>query len=129
MIPITGLLKVSISDVKFSFSASPDIESLIMVMPIIRTEKPISIPPMFFLFSFLESRSIKTLTIAITGENDDGFSSVIKILSPLICVKDKIHAVTVVPILAPIITPIARESCIIPEFTKPTTITVTAEED
>ena len=40
-----------------------------------------------------------------------------------------IHAVTVVPILAPIITPIDWESVRSPAFTKLTTITVVAEED
>ena len=39
-----------------------------------------------------------------------------------------IHAVTVVPIFAPIITPIDCLRDIIPEFTKPTTITVVADE-
>ena len=38
------------------------------------------------------------------------------------------HAVTVVPIFAPMITPIACLSVISPEFTKPTTITVVADE-
>ena len=37
--------------------------------------------------------------------------------------------VTVVPILAPIIMPIACESFIMPEFTNPTTITVVADDD
>ena len=40
-----------------------------------------------------------------------------------------IHAVTVVPILAPIITPIDWESVNKPAFTKLTTITVVALED
>ena len=44
-------------------------------------------------------------------------------------VRDKIQEVTQVPRLAPIITPTACPSVIRPEFTKPTTITVVAEED
>lgn len=40
-----------------------------------------------------------------------------------------IHAVTVVPILAPIITPIDWESVNKPAFTKLTTITVVADDD
>ena len=40
-----------------------------------------------------------------------------------------IHAVTVVPMFAPIITPIDWESVSKPAFTKLTTITVVAEED
>lgn len=50
-------------------------------------------------------------------------------LSPCIPVSDNSHDVIVVPILAPIITPIACDSLIIPEFTKPTTITVVADDD
>jgi len=40
-----------------------------------------------------------------------------------------IHPVAVVPIFAPIIMPMAFASFIMPELTKPTTITVVAEED
>ena len=39
------------------------------------------------------------------------------------------HAVTVVPMLAPMMIPIACATFIIPEFTNPTTITVVAEDD
>ncbi|MPN30671.1 hypothetical protein SDC9_178142 [bioreactor metagenome] len=42
--------------------------------------------------------------------------------------KLKIHEVTVVPMFAPIIMPIACLRFINPEFTNPTTITVVAEE-
>ncbi len=52
-----------------------------------------------------------------------------KKLSPLTDTRDKSHDVIVVPMLAPIITPTAWCSVMIPEFTKPTTITVVAEED
>ena len=63
------------------------------------------------------------------GEKLVGLSIFSKKLSPLIPVKLNIHAVMVVPTLAPIITPIALESFMIPEFTKPTTITVVADDD
>ena len=43
--------------------------------------------------------------------------------------KEIIHAVIVVPILAPIITPIACKSVSSPALTNPTTITVVALED
>ena len=42
---------------------------------------------------------------------------------------DTIHAVIVVPMFAPIITPTACESVNRPAFTKPTVITVVADED
>ena len=66
---------------------------------------------------------------ARTGVNEVGFSNCMNILSPLIPERDSIHEVTVVPIFAPIITLIDCESVINPEFTKPTTITVVADED
>ena len=50
-------------------------------------------------------------------------------LSPCTPDSDSIHAVIVVPILAPIITLIDCANFIIPELTKPTTITVVAEDD
>ena len=43
--------------------------------------------------------------------------------------RDSSHAVSVVPILEPIITPMVCRSSITPEFTRPTSITVIAEED
>ena len=51
-----------------------------------------------------------------------------KKLSLAIPLRLKIHAVTVVPMFAPMITFIACFKDISPEFTKPTTITVVAEE-
>src|SRR5699024_9162291 len=41
----------------------------------------------------------------------------------------RIHAVIVVPIFEPMITPMLCLSVMIPEFTSPTSITVTAEDD
>ena len=66
---------------------------------------------------------------ARTGEKFDGFKNCIQKLSLSIPDKLKIHDVIVVPILAPMIIPIACDSFIIPEFTKPTTITVVADDD
>ena len=62
------------------------------------------------------------------GVNDVGLSSWMKKLPPSKPVRLRIQAVTVVPTLAPMMTPMAwrRESR--PEFTKPTTMTVVAEE-
>ena len=81
--------------------------------------KPITKPPMFFFFvSFdevrMKPRAIRgTEKMAMSTENP----------------RAVIHAVRVVPMLAPIITPMAfaRESS--PAFTKLTTIMVVAEED
>ena len=67
--------------------------------------------------------------MARTGEKLAGFRNCIKKLSLSIPDKLKIQDVIVVPILAPMMIPMACDNFIIPEFTKPTTITVVAEED
>ena len=82
----------------------------------------------FFVFSF--SVIVKIMPIAArTGAKDDGFKSCTHTLALSIPVKESSQEVTVVPIFAPIIIPTACESCMMPEFTKPTTITVVAEDD
>ena len=63
------------------------------------------------------------------GVKLEGFSSWRNRLSPSIPPRDRIQAVTVVPTLAPIMTLMACPRVIMPELTKPTTITVVAEED
>ena len=65
---------------------------------------------------------------ASTGVKEDGLSSCTNTLSLEIPPRLNTHAVAVVPIFAPIITLMDCRSVIIPEFTKPTTITVVAEE-
>ena len=98
-------------------------------IPNISTAKPISIVPKSFFFAFFEN-IIRTIPInARTGENDVGLSKFVNRFPPSTPARLKIHDVTVVPILAPIITLIAWDSFIIPEFTKPTTMTVVADED
>ena len=67
--------------------------------------------------------------MASTGENVLGFSMVKNTLLLSIPVRDSSQEVTQVPILAPIIIPTTWLSAIMPEFTKPTAITVTALED
>ena len=66
---------------------------------------------------------------ASTGVKEVGLSSCTKRLPLSMPVRLKIQAVTVVPTLAPMITLMAWRSVINPELTKPTTITVVAEED
>ena len=70
----------------------------------------------------------ETPITARIGEKLVGFNILIKKESPSTPDKLKIQAVIVVPMLEPMIILIACESFIIPEFTKPTTITVVAEE-
>ena len=65
---------------------------------------------------------------ARTGVKDEGFSSATQTFLLSMPARLRIHAVTVVPIFAPIMTLIDCRSVIIPELTKPTTITVVADE-
>ena len=43
--------------------------------------------------------------------------------------REVIHVVTVVPMFEPMMTPMVWPNCMMPELTKPTSITVMAEED
>ena len=110
-------------------SASGLTASLIVSIPNIRMAKPTRMLPTSRFFPSLHS-IIRIIPItAMTGEKLSGLSSFIKRLSPCMPVRLRIHAVMVVPTFAPIIIPIACESFIIPELTKPTAITVVADED
>ena len=98
-------------------------------IPNISTAKPKNISPIsFFLLFFPVIYKIIPIR-ARTGEKEEGLKSFTIKLSPWIPVRLKTHEVTVVPTLAPIIIPMAWYSFIIPELTKPTTMTVVAEED
>ena len=97
-------------------------------IPNISVAKPSRIIPVSFFLLDLPNISIIMPINASIGVKDIGFKSFTKRLSPEIPPRLRIHAVTVVPILAPIITPIDCFRVIIPELTKPTTITVVADE-
>ena len=49
--------------------------------------------------------------------------------SPETPLNEVIHVVTVVPMFEPMITPMVWPNCMMPELTRPTSITVMAEED
>ena len=63
------------------------------------------------------------------GVKEEGFSSRTKKLEPSMPPRLRIQAVTVVPMFAPMMTLMACFRVISPELTKPTTMTVVAEED
>ena len=65
---------------------------------------------------------------ASTGVKEVGFSSCTQTLPPSMPARLSSQAVTVVPTLAPMMTLMACRSVISPELTKPTTITVVADE-
>ena len=66
---------------------------------------------------------------AKTGVNEDGFRRLINRLELCIPVRDRSQLVIVVPMFAPIMIPVTWLNDMIPELTKPTDITVTADED
>ena len=83
---------------------------------------------MSFFFEDLANIVKPMPTRASTGLNEEGFKSFSTRLSLEIPPRLRIHAVTVVPILAPMITPMDCRRVMTLELTKPTTMTVVAEE-
>ena len=83
---------------------------------------------MSFFFVSLQNRYRIIPTRDSTGTKEEGFSSPTNRLPLSMPERLRIHAVTVVPTLAPIMTWMACRRVISPELTKPTTITVVAEE-
>ena len=126
--PKIGFLNIRNNSWKAGTSLSPETAPVIVSIPNIRVANPRrTIPISFFLLLLVNIKSTIPMS-ARTGVKEEGFKSFRNILLPEIPLRLKIHAVTVVPILAPIITWIACLSVISFEFTKPTTITVVAEE-
>ncbi len=128
--PRKGLEKWVSMPVKAASSFRGATEELMASMPNMRTAKPRRIVPIFFFLdpSLLPIRKMMPIA-ARTGVKEEGFRRLRKILELLIPVRDRIQEVTVVPILAPMMTPTAWFKFMMPELTKPTTMTVVAEED
>ena len=97
-------------------------------MPNMSVAKPRRIIPVSFFLSALQNIYKMIPTSANIGVKEEGLNICTKRLLPSIPERLRIQAVTVVPILAPMITPMDWRSVIKPELTKPTTITVVAEE-
>ena len=76
-------------------------------IPNISMANPSIMLPMFFFLSFLVNIINIIPMMARTGENDEGLSNCKKKLSPSMAVRLKSQAVIVVPILAPIMIPMA----------------------
>ena len=109
-------------------SLSPETAVDIVSIPNIRVAKPRRIIPVSFFLKLLQN-IYKIIPIkASIGVKEVGLKRLTSILSLSIPVILIIHAVTVVPTFAPIITLIACFKVIMPELTKPTTITVVADE-
>ena len=125
--PRTGLVNITIKSRKACSSARPLTASDICSIPNIRMPNPSRMEAVSRLRR--EAISMTMPTKAMMGEKVEGLSSDISRLSLRMPVRDKIHAVIVVPMLAPITTGMAWRRCMMPELTKPTIITVVAEED
>ena len=125
--PIKGLDTLSIILLKAGTSCRGATELLIMSIPIIMTEKPMTIVPMDFFLSSLANIKKTTLPMARKGVKEDGFSSCSQ-KEPPSEFKLSSHAVAVVPRFAPIITPSDWDTFIMPELTRPTVITVVTED-
>ena len=108
--------------------SSVDTASDMVIRPNIKVAKPRRMVPVSFDLLFFPLRRKMTPIKASTGVNEDGLRSLRKKLPPEIPVRLRIHAVMVVPTFAPIIRLSDCCSVIRPEFTKPTTMTVVAEE-
>ena len=98
-------------------------------MPYIRMEKPTMMRPISRRRCFFEPMIKMMPASASRGEKFSGLSRLTKTFSLSMPVMAKIHAVSVVPILDPIMTPMVCPSSMTPEFTSPTSITVMAEDD
>ena len=102
----------------------------IMVIPCMRIAKPMSIEPISLCLCCLHTISMIIPISATMRAKQEGFRNWSNRLSfPSIPESDRIHAVSVVPISDPKITPTVCGSSMIPELTNPMSITVMADED
>ena len=126
--PSAGFWKVMNSCRKAGTSAKPPTAEDMVSMPNISVAKPSSTVPVSFFLLSLQNMKKMIPTSASTGVKEVGFRSRTHMLSPLMPPRLSSHAVTVVPTLAPMMTLMACRRVMRPELTKPTTITVVAEE-
>ena len=97
-------------------------------MPNISVAKPSRIMPVSFFLLLLQNMYSTMPISASTGVNELGLSSFTHSAPLLMPPRLSSHAVTVVPTLAPMMTLMACLSVRRPELTKPTTMTVVADE-
>ena len=126
--PNRGLVKARNRSMNHSSPARGLMEVDMVFMPAIRMAKPIMILPTPRLRS-LPSMYIQMPMKPRMGLQALGLSIWVTKLSPSRPDRDRSQPVTVVPMLAPMMTPMAWCSCIRPELTKPTAMTVVAPLD
>ena len=127
--PRMGLVKTRRRLAKVSLWARGATAPLMVSIPAIRTAKPKRAVPASRRTLRLDPSTSRMPMRARTGVKEEGFRSFSTRLSPWMPLRLRSQAVTVVPMLAPMMTPMAWRSSMRPEFTKPTTMTVVAEED
>ena len=104
--PRSGFLKAVMRDTKLSISFKGSIDEDIMVSPCMRIENPKSIEPISLFFCFFAAIMRAIPISAKINEKHEGFKSFKNMLSPeSMPARDKIHAVSVVPMSEPKITP------------------------
>ena len=128
-IPRMGLEKVVSMCRKASLSCKGATELLMACMPNISTAKPMRISPMCTLDCFLQNmRRMMPITattpVRVAVESRDTQPE-----PPSRADRQMIQPVTLVPRMAPMMMPMACLTFIMPELTKPTTMTEVAEED
>ena len=128
-IPRNGFVNIVSMFTKCSFSFRGDTAPLIVCIPTIRIANPSMMSPTFLYVDFLKNILNTIPTIATTAEIVAVERSCAIPLDPSIYDRHRIHPVILVPILAPMMIPIACATFIIPELTNPTTITVVADDD
>jgi len=105
-----------------SYSLNGPTASDIVVMPMNRSPKPITMLEISLVERLFPVSITITPAITATGASFDGLKNSAH------STEDTSHPVTVVPMLAPMITPMAWVRFISPAFTNPTTMTVVADE-
>ena len=126
--PTMGFLKWISSCPNSGISASGLTASLMTSIPNIRMAKPTKMVPRVFFLSFLDSM-IKPIPMkARMGEKLMGLSICSQKLELSMPVSEVSQAVRVVPMLEPNTTWTVWAKDMMPELTRPTSITVTAEE-
>ena len=126
---MNGLENLVSIPINVAFVLSGETAALMFCIPTIRTAKPIMISPTCFLVAFLQN-ILKIIPITPTmAARKSVDNKVTQPEPPLISDKQRTQPVTEVPMIAPIIIPIACFILIIPAFTKPTTMTDVADDD
>ena len=126
--PRTGLEKFWNSAINSGTSSSGATASLIWNIPKNRIPNPSKICPRSFWEAFFPAIKRMIPMIETIGAQEVGFKRLMMKLSLWMSIILKMWAVMVVPMLAPMMTPIACLSLMMFALTRPTTMTVVAEE-